>query len=55
MSAVLTLPDGESIVDLATFVGRARTLDADGAIRLQAVGEVLAAWVCVLPGQGILR
>ncbi|WP_134772593.1 hypothetical protein [Ornithinimicrobium flavum] len=55
MSGVLTFPDGESVVDLATFVGRARNLDADGAVRLQAVGEVLAVWVCVLPGQGILR
>ena len=55
MSPVLTFPDGESVVDLATFVGRARTLDPEGAVRLQAVGEVLAVWVCVLPGQGILR
>lgn len=51
----LVFPDGESVADLATYVARARTLDQDGAIRLQAVGEVLAAWVCVLPGTGVLR
>lgn len=52
--AVLTFPDGEALADLSTYVGRARQLDADGAIRLQATGEVLAAWVCALPGQGLL-
>lgn len=55
MSAVLSFPDGESVADLATFVQRARRLDQEGAIRLQALGEVLAAWVCVLPGQGVMR
>lgn len=55
MSETLTFPDGESVADLATFVARARRLEQEGAIRLQAVGEVLAAWVCVLPGQGVLR
>lgn len=55
MSEVLRFPDGESVADLATFVARARRLEEEGAIRLQAVGDVLAAWVCVLPGQGVLR
>lgn len=50
----LPLADVESLQDLGTYVGRARRLDADGAVRLQAVGGVLAAWVCVLPGQGLL-
>lgn len=50
----LLLADVESLQDLATFVGRARTLDAEGAMRLQASGDVLAAWVCVLPGRGLL-
>lgn len=38
---------GEELVlsDLRTFVSRARASD-DGAIRLQATGTVLAAWVC---------
>lgn len=55
MTDVLSLPDGESVADLSTFVARARRLDQEGAIRLQASGDVLAAWVCVLPGQGVLR
>ncbi len=44
----------ETLQDLSTYVARARTVDADGAIRLQAQGRVLAAWVQVLPGQGML-
>ncbi|WP_298888904.1 hypothetical protein [uncultured Serinicoccus sp.] len=51
----LSLADGESVADLATLVRRAARLDEDGAIRLQAAGGVLAAWVCVLPGAGLLR
>ena len=54
MSAVLVLADRESLLDLARFAARARALDADGAIRLQAVGGVLAAWVGVLPGHGLM-
>lgn len=49
----LAFADGETLADLGTYVARARALDADGAIRLQAVGGVLAAWVCVVPGQGL--
>lgn len=52
-AAQVHFPDVESLQDLATFVRRARTLDADGAIRLQSIGTVLAAWVCVLPGRGV--
>lgn len=51
----LTFADGESLTDLATYVHRAARLDEDGAIRLQVAGPVLAAWVCVLPGSGLLR
>jgi hypothetical protein len=51
---VLRFADVESIQDLGTYVARARHLDADGAVRLVASGEVLAAWVRVLPGQGLL-
>lgn len=50
--AELMLADPETLADLATFVRRARSLDADGAIRLQAQGMSLAAYVDVLPGQG---
>lgn len=50
----LTFADGESLLDLSTYVARARAYDAAGAIRLQAVGQVLAAWVDVLPGRDLL-
>ena len=51
---VLDFADVESLQDLATFVSRARAVDANGAIRLQVSGDALAAWVCVLPGRGLL-
>lgn len=58
MSAVvaseLVLADAESLQDLGRYAARARALDDDGAIRLQAVGLVLASWVGVLPGSGLL-
>lgn len=50
----LQFADVESLQDLGTFVSRARALDADGAIRLQASGASLGAWVCPLPGKGVL-
>lgn len=50
---ILQLADAETRADLVTYVGRARQLDADGAVRLQAVGGVLAVWVGVLNGQGL--
>lgn len=51
---VLRLADEETRLDLATYVGRARRLEDDGAIRLQATGTTLAAWVGVLKGRGLL-
>ncbi len=53
-TGLLGFADVESLQDLSTYVARAKHLDADGAIRLQAAGRVLAAWVRVLPGQGLL-
>lgn len=51
MSDLLTQPlrfaDPRDLADLRTFVTRAKSID-DGAIRLQAAGPVLAAYVCVL-------
>lgn len=51
MSDVLTQPfrfaDPQDLADLRTYVTRAKAVD-DGAIRLQASGSVLAAYVCVL-------
>lgn len=39
--------DPRDLADLKTYATRAKTID-DGAIRLQAAGSVLAAYVCVL-------
>lgn len=50
----LVLADAESLQDLGRYAARARALDADGAVRLQAVGSVLASWVGVLPGSGLM-
>lgn len=49
----LRFPDVESLQDLATYVSRARAVEAEGAIRLQSDGRTLAAWVCALPGRGV--
>ncbi|GAC1491044.1 MAG: hypothetical protein NVS2B15_10110 [Pseudarthrobacter sp.] len=43
----LRFTDPRDLADLRTLVTRAKTID-DGAIRLQASGSVLAAYVCVL-------
>ncbi|NUP59006.1 MAG: hypothetical protein HOQ06_05960 [Pseudarthrobacter sp.] len=51
MSDLLTssfrFADPRDLADLKTFATRAKTIE-DGAIRLQAAGSVLAAYVCVL-------
>jgi hypothetical protein len=51
VSDVLTQPlrftDSRDLADLRTFATRAKSID-DGAVRLQASGPVLAAYVCVL-------
>jgi hypothetical protein len=44
------LPDAEELGDLETFVGRARRVDPDGAARLVASGDVLAAYVSPVHG-----
>jgi hypothetical protein len=46
----LLLPDAEALGDLETFAGRARRVDPDGAARLVASGEVLAAYVSPVHG-----
>ena len=43
----LQFTDPRDLADLRTFATRAKSID-DGAIRLQASGPVLAAYVCVL-------
>lgn len=50
----LLFPDPQGLADLGTYVGRARTADEEGAVRLQADGMTLAAYVGVLPGVGLL-
>ena len=50
----LRFPDADTLEDLRTYVRRARALDAGGAIRLQSFGSTLAAYVGVLPGQGLM-
>lgn len=39
------LADEQSVVDLQSFLNRARRLDPDGMVRLRAFGDVLAAYV----------
>lgn len=50
----LHFPDPQGISDLRTYVERAKSADDDGAIRLQADGTTLAAYVGVLPGAGLM-
>ena len=54
MTGELRFADPESLEDLGTYVTRARSLDPNGAIRLQSHGTVLAAYVGVLPGHGLM-
>ncbi len=53
MTALL-LADDATRTDLSTYVGRALAARDDGAMRLQAVGTTLAAWVGVLDGRGLM-
>lgn len=50
----LRFPDEKGIDDLRTLVARAKAVDEDGAVRLQAGGQTLAAYVGVLPGTGLM-
>lgn len=51
--SLLRLVDAESAADLATYLARAKRVDDAGDVRLQAVGDVLAAWTCLVPGHGL--
>lgn len=46
-AVVLDLGDPESVSDLRVYLTRARTVE-HGSVRLQAVGGVLAVYVCVI-------
>jgi hypothetical protein len=50
----LRFPDPQGLADLGAFVRRAKVADEEGAIRLQASGPVLAAYVSMLPGSGLM-
>jgi hypothetical protein len=50
---ILTLPDTETWSDFDTYVGRAKRLDPDGAVRLVVDAGVLAAYVAPLYPAGI--
>lgn len=50
----LRFPDAQGLDDLRTYVARAKAADDDGAVRLQASGTTLAAYVGVLPGSGLM-
>jgi hypothetical protein len=54
MTSELMFADSYTREDLRTYVNRARSLDADGAIRLQSHGMALAAYVGILPGHGLM-
>src|SRR5688500_1115682 len=53
MSA-LRFTDAEGLADFAAYAARARAADDDGAMRLQARGTTLAAYVGILPGRGLM-
>jgi hypothetical protein len=46
--------DPRALVDLGTYLGRARQANPDGAVRLQVVGDVLVATVAVMEGSGLM-
>ena len=50
----LLLADDAAYADLKTFVSRARAVHADAAVRLQALGPVVAVYAGLLPGSGLL-
>ncbi|WP_462418021.1 hypothetical protein [Kytococcus sp. Marseille-QA3725] len=51
----ITLASSADLEDLALFTGRAKHLDATGAMRLQLAAGRLACWVCVVPGAGLVH
>jgi hypothetical protein len=52
MTAELALPDLAALADLETFIGRAKQIEAGGAVRLVAHGSVLAVYASALHGSG---
>ena len=54
MSRSLPLTDPRDVADLRTFLTRARGVDPQGAVRFQARGLAVGAYVCVLEPHGLL-
>lgn len=50
----IDLGDSRGISDLATFVGRAKQANPEGAVRLQLMGPLLVTTVAVIEGSGLL-
>ncbi|GAA2154253.1 hypothetical protein FHX52_1583 [Humibacillus xanthopallidus] len=50
----IDLGSPRALADLATFVGRAKQANPDGAVRLQLMGPLLVTTVAVLEGTGLL-
>jgi len=50
----LVFPDRESLTDLGSYAARAKVLDDEGAMRLQASGTTVAAYVGILAGRGLM-
>lgn len=50
----IDLGSPRALGDLATFVGRAKQANPDGAVRLQLMGPLLVSTVAVLEGSGLL-
>ncbi|MDY3049682.1 MAG: transcriptional regulator, partial [Rothia sp. (in: high G+C Gram-positive bacteria)] len=48
------LPDARTARDMATYLTRARSVDPQAAVRLQANGDVLGISVCVLAPETLL-
>ena len=49
MTDTLEFVDEQSLEDLGRYAARARAVDAEGGMRLQAAGGVLGAWVSNTP------
>ena len=52
MTSTVHLADADTLADLATYLGRARRADPDGAARLVGHGDVLAVYVSPVHGGG---
>ena len=50
----IDLGSPRAVADLATFVGRAKRANPEGAVRLQLIGPLLVTTVAVLEGSGLL-